>query len=170
MGRERNFFERTNFLGNLEIISWNISKFVRTYKLTKISGSLYVYTYKLPNILVSLYVRTNLLDVQTYSNIYIPVARIDEEYIQYELVKSRNCNMLHPFPSEQLLCWKLQPVGTLVQVGEAEMVKKEMALCQKPIWLVILTFLVYCLLTEQFFFNPAIWVIWFNQTYIGTQE
>ena len=32
---------------------------------------LYVYTYKLPNILVSLYVRTNLLDVQTYSNICI---------------------------------------------------------------------------------------------------
>ena len=61
------------------------------------------------------------------------IARIDEEKIQYELVKSRNCNMLHPFPSEQLLCWKLQPVGTLVQVGEAGMVKKEMALCQKPI-------------------------------------
>ena len=77
MGRERNFFERTNFLGNLEIISWNISKFVRTYKLTKISGSLYVYTYKLPNILVSLYVRTNLLDVQTYSNIYIMYLCID---------------------------------------------------------------------------------------------
>ena len=23
--------------------------------------------------------------------------------------------MLHPFQSEQLLCWKLQPVGTLVK-------------------------------------------------------
>ena len=32
---------------------------------------MYVYTYKLPKISVSLYVRTNLLDVQTYSNINI---------------------------------------------------------------------------------------------------
>ena len=32
------------------------------------------YTYKLTKILVSLYVRTNLLDVQTYSNIYICVS------------------------------------------------------------------------------------------------
>ena len=32
---------------------------------------MYVSTYKLPKILVSLYVRTNLLDVQTYSNISI---------------------------------------------------------------------------------------------------
>ena len=38
--------------------------------------------------------------------------------------------MLHPFTSEQLLCRKLQPVGTLVQVGEAEMVKKDGALSE----------------------------------------
>ena len=56
---------RTNFLKFRDVCSL----YVRTNFLTFQDAC--TYTYKLTQISVSLYVRTNLLDVQTYSNIYV---------------------------------------------------------------------------------------------------